>query len=185
MDNQLCPERPDPNRATVQHVRLFNRRGTGAGRLRKRLDADMRELSGLAERYAGAADDGSFDMLGFAIRAFELSPTDDVDHLVDRGIDGSEFFLRELRPNWRDLTREQRTEKIASFVRFANLLCRSESDEPPEDSAATERLAELRACVRTKIVMLAVAYDIEYDDSFGRRIARNPQGFGDYELSHA
>lgn len=164
---------------------LFTRRGNGGGaKLRKRLEHDMRDVGTVARGYAGATADGSFDLAAFAIRAFELAPTRDIDFLVSHGIDGGEFFMRELKPNWRGLTREQRAQKIASFVRFANLLARSEgaADAPTDDN---ERLAELRATVRTKIVLLASAYDAEYDDSYCRRIARNPQRFGDYELSQA
>ena len=156
---------------------MFTRRSGG---LRKRLESHMRHLRPLAERYAGEAADGSFDLAGFAVRAFELAPTDDIDYLVTHGIDGGEFFLTELKPNWRDLSREQRASKIASFVRFANLLAREESGQ-----TENEGLAVLRATARTKIVLLASAYDCEYDDSYCRRIARNPQRFGDYELTHA
>ena len=163
---------------------LFTRRGNGTGKLRKRLDSDMRALKGVADDYSGEAPDGSFDLAGFAVRAFELAPTNDIDYLVTHGIDGGDFFLTELKPNWHDMTREQRAAKIASFVRFANLLSRNEGQAEP-DSEESERLAELRACVRTKIALLASAYDCEYDDSYSRRIARNLQRFGDYELSHA
>jgi hypothetical protein len=167
-------------------VAFFTRRGNGAGKLRKRLDTDMRDLSLLAGHYAGEASDGSFDLAGFGVRAFELAPTRDIEYLVEHGIDGGEFFLRELNPNWRGMSREQRTAKIASFVRFANLLTRAEDDKGAStDDAELQRLAELRATVRTKIVLLASAYDAEYGDSYCRRIARNPQRFGDYELSHA
>jgi hypothetical protein len=142
----------------------------------------MRVAGELAERYAGAAGDGSFDLLGFSIRAFELGSTADIDFLIAHGVDGSDFFLRELKPNWRGLTREARATKIASFVRFSNLL---ESSDEPDDGASTERLAELRASVRTKIVLLATAYDASYGDHYCRRIARNPQRFGEYELPSA
>ena len=163
---------------------LFTRRTGEARKLRKRLDADMSELGDLGERYAGTAVDGSIDLLPFARRAFELAPTNDIELLVTRGCDGSEFFDRELKPNWGDLSREQRAAKIAAFVRFANLLDRSERDNPDTtDDMTRANLAELRATVRTKIVLLACAYDVEYDDSYCRRIARNPQRFGDYELT--
>ena len=168
---------------------FFTRRGNGARRLGKRLDSDMSKVAGLAEGYAGTAVDGSLDLLPFATSAFERAPTRDIEYLIAHGCDGSEFFLRELKPNWRDLTREQRAAKIASFVRFANLLDRSEDDarrngngsEP--DDPAEEHLAELRATVRTKVVLLASAYDAEYGDSYCRRIARDPRRFGDYELT--
>jgi hypothetical protein len=161
---------------------LFSRRANGSRRLRRQLDGDMRTCADLAERYAGAAGDGSFDVLGFSIRCFELGSTSDIDFMISRGVDGSEFFLRELKPNWRGLTREERAAKIASFVRFANLLDHSPGSE---DVAAAASLDELRSTVRTKIVLLAAAYDASYGDSYCRRIARNPQRFGEYELPSA
>ena len=165
---------------------VFMRRSSGGRKLRKRLESDMSKLGDLAERYAGTAVDGSLDLVPFTIRAFELAPTKDIEYLIAHGCDGSEFFLREVKPNWRGLTREQRAAKIASFVRFANLLDRSDEEtgkSAPANDAAAEHLAELRATVRTKIVLLASAYDVEYGDSYCRRIARNPQRFGDYELT--
>ena len=157
---------------------LFTR-GSGLG---KRLEGDRRQLGELSMEFAGKGDDESFDLHGFAVRAFELAPTDDITFLSDHGVDGDEFFARELLPCWRDLSREERTAKIASFVRFANLLDRS---DPDEGSAASAQLAELRASVRTKIVLLGSAYDCQYGDSYCRRITKNPRQFGDYELSRA
>src|SRR4051794_14703863 len=154
---------------------LFTRRSD----LGRRLESDRRQLGELSMEYAG---DGDFDLRSFAIRAFELAPTDDIEFLVSHGIDGGEFFDRELSPCWHELTREERTAKIASFVRFANLLDRS---HPDPGSPASQQLAELRASVRTKIVLLGNAYDCQYGDTYCRRIARNPQRFGDYELSRA
>ncbi len=159
-------------------MRLFTRRSE----LGRQLEADRRRLGDLATEYAGENDDGSFDLLDFAIRAFELAPTEDITFLADHGIDGREFFTRELSPCWADMSREQRAAKIASFVRFANLLDRS---DPEEGSSASMQLAELRASVRTKIVLLGSAYDCQYDDSYCRRIAKNPRQFGEYELSRA
>jgi hypothetical protein len=164
-------------------VSFFSRRTTGTRKLRKRLDGDMHAVRDLAERYGGADGDGSFDLLAFTIRAFELGSTDDVDHLISRGVDGSEFFLRELKPNWRGLTREERATRIASFVRFANLLDKS---EPNGDSdGPSDGVSELCAGVRTKIVLLASAYDVSYGDDYCRRIAKNPQRFGEYDMPGA
>ena len=161
---------------------FFSRRATGTRKLRKRLDRDMHGIEDLARRYAGADGDGSFDLLAFAIRAFELGATDDIEFLVSHGIDGSEFFLRELRPNWRGLTREERAARIASFVRFANLLDKSDASH---NGGTSDSVAELCAGVRTKIVLLASAYDQSYDDDYCRRIAKNPQRFGEYEMPGA
>jgi hypothetical protein len=144
----------------------------------------MHAIEHLAARYAGASGDGSFDLLAFAIRAFELGATDDIEFLVSHGIDGSEFFLRELRPNWHELTREERAARIASFVRFANLLDKSEAGANT-NGGTSDSIAELCAGVRTKIVLLASAYDQSYGDDYCRRIAKNPQGFGEYELPQA
>jgi hypothetical protein len=155
---------------------LFSRQ-SGLG---KRLEGDRRQLGELSLQFGGHAE--GFDLNGFAARAFELAPTDDIAFLVERGIDGDEFFGRELKPCWSDLTREERSAKIASFVKFANLLDRS---HPDVGSSASEHLAELRASVRTKIVLLASAYDCQYGDSYCRRITKNPRQFGDYELSRA
>ena len=157
---------------------FFSRRSE----LGKRFEADRRHLADLAADYSGEADGGGFALLGLSVRAFELAPTDDIAWLDEHGIDGREFYNRELSPCWRDLTREQRSVKIAAFVRFANLLDRS---EPEPDSPASEHLAELRASVRTKIVLLGSAYDCQYGDSYCRRIAKDPAQFGEYELSHA
>jgi hypothetical protein len=143
----------------------------------------MSSVRELAEPYAGADGDGSFDLLAFTIRAFELGATEDVDFLISHGIDGSEFFQRELKPNWRDLTREERAARIASFVRFANLLDKSEANE--NNGGPSDGVSELCAGVRTKIVLLASAYDISYGDDYCRRIAKNPQRFGEYDMPGA
>jgi hypothetical protein len=154
---------------------FFSRRGNGGGRmLRGSLDGDMRAIDRLANDHAGAAPDGSFDLHGYVLGAFDRAPTRDIRYLADRGWDGQEFHVRELAPNWRGLTREQRAAKIATFVRFANLL---------DNSAGDDDVAELRATVRTKIVLLACAYDTQYEDSYRRRIARNPARFGEFELA--
>ena len=157
---------------------LFSRQ-SGLG---KRLEGDRRRLAELSAQFREEGEDGSFDLHGFAVRAFALAPTDDISFLVEHGIDGDEFFGRELYPCWRELSREERSAKIASFVKFANLLDRS---HPDEGTSASQHLAELRASVRTKIVLLASAYDCEYGDSYCRRITKDPRQFGDYELSRA
>jgi hypothetical protein len=156
---------------------LFSRRGNGAGRsLRRALDADMRALDSLADDYATAAADGTFDMEDFALHAFEQAPTRDIAYLTELGIDGQEFHGRELSPNWDGLTREQRAWKIAAFVRFANMLAHSQPD------GGVEQLAELAATVRTKIAMLTCAYGTQYTDMYRQRVARDPEGFGELDM---
>jgi hypothetical protein len=157
---------------------LFSRKGSGAGRsLRRALDADMRALDPLANDHATAAADGTFDMEDFARCAFAAAPTRDIAFLTELGVAGRDFYERELAPNWRAQTREQRAWKIASFVRFANMLAHSQ----PE--GGVEQLAELAATVRTKIAMLTCAYDTQYADMYRQRVARDPEGFGEFELN--
>jgi hypothetical protein len=136
----------------------------------------MRALDEYAAEYATATGDGTFDMEPFARRAFELTPTRDISYLAGLGVSGHGFYERELAPNWRDLTREQRAWKIASFVRFANMLAHS------QPNGAAEQLRELAATVRTKIVMLTCAYDTQYADMYRQRVARDPEGFGELEM---
>jgi hypothetical protein len=62
-------------------------------------------------------------------------------------------------------------------VRFANMLGHSH----PE--GGVEQLAELAATVRTKIAMLTCAYDTQYSDMYRQRVARDPEGFGEFDLS--
>ena len=156
---------------------LFSRRGNGTGRsLRRALDADMRAFDSLANDHATAAADGTFDMQDFAVRVFAEAPTRDVAFLTELGVTGADFYGRELAPNWGGQTREQRAWKIASFVRFANMLSHSQ----PE--GGVEQLAELAATVRTKIAMLTCAYDTQYADMYRQRVARDPEGFGELEV---
>src|SRR4051812_28755704 len=119
---------------------FFTRRG---GKLRRSLDGDMRALDRLANDHLG---DGMFDMDAYARQAFDEAPTRDISYLVGHGCTGRDFHARELAPNWTGLTREQRASKIASFVRFANLL-----EHAPDGGT------ELHATVRTKIALLACA----------------------------
>jgi hypothetical protein len=160
-------------------VAFFTRRGGNGNRaLRKSLDGDMHELERLASLYTGMAADGTFDLLAYSVKAFETAPTRDLAYLIGHGCDGHEFHARELAPNWSNLSREQRASKIATFVKFANLLAKS----PDADD---EAITELGATVRSKVVLLATAYDETYADDYCRQIARNPGSFGDYELPNA
>lgn len=59
--------------------------------LGKRLEADRRRLGALFTGYAGEGGD-SFDLHAFAVRAFELAPTDDIAYRVDHGCDGDESW---------------------------------------------------------------------------------------------
>ena len=95
--------------------------------------------------------------------------------------------MRMRAPRSRSLVeprREARLFRLAAVLVILFLLDDAFA-HPEAGTSASEHLGELRASVRTKIVLLASAYDCQYGDSYCRRIAKNPQRFGDYELSRA
>ena len=151
----------------------FRRRGEHASNgLRPLLQRDTlavtQELDRAARLYGG--DDGAFDLEVATRELFEGTPTTDVAALRGSGMDCDEFYERELRPNWEGLSKQERAAKIQSFARFANVL--GESDA-----------AGMGAIVRTKLLVLAWAYDRAYAEDLSRQIARKPQRFGKLELA--
>ena len=146
--------------------------------LKKRRGGQERERQGDAAAVAdvldGAAQDYSSDPADFdlAIGAAELlerAPTDDLRALVRGGIDEDELYERELRPNWEGLSKGERGEKVVAFARFANALAGD--------------LGPVGPLVRTKLLVLAWAYDRTYSESLLPRIASEPDHFGRLELS--
>ena len=95
------------------------------------------------------------------MRAFELAPTDDIAFLVEHGIDGDEFFQRELTPCWRDLTREERhrEDRVVRAVREP-----ARPLGPEQDNDGEQQLAELRPRCARRSCCSASAYDYQYGD---------------------
>jgi hypothetical protein len=120
---------------------------------------------------AYGSDPRDFDLAIVSGDLLENAPTADLRALVSDGIDEDELFERELRPNWEGLTKGQRANKVVAFARFANSL----GDEH----------ASIAALVRTKLLVLAWAYDRTYGEGFLPRICRKPERFGRLELSAA
>src|SRR3954449_12688505 len=138
---------------------------------RRALTGDAAAVARVLERAALAygSDPGDFDLAIVSADLLERSPTADVRALVYDGITEDDLYERELRPNWEGLTKGQRANKVVAFARFANAL----SDEH----------AHIAALVRTKLLVLAWAYDRTYGDGFLPRICRKPERFGRIELS--
>jgi hypothetical protein len=132
---------------------------------------DAGAVAAVLERAALAygSDPGDFDLAIVAAELLERAPTADLRALVDDGIDEDGLYERELRPNWEGLSKGQRANKVVAFARFANAL----ADEP----------VAIAPLVRTKLLVLAWAYDRTYGESFLPRIAREPEHFGRLELS--
>jgi hypothetical protein len=118
---------------------------------------------------AYGSDPQDFDLAIVSAELLERAPTTDVRALVQDGMGEDDLYERELRPNWEGLTKGQRANKVVAFARFANSL----SDEH----------AGVASLVRTKLLVLAWAYDRTYGEGFLPRICRKPERFGRLELS--
>jgi hypothetical protein len=121
--------------------------------------------------YNGGAD---LDLRRPVLSLFERCPTPDLRELRAEGNSGESFYRQEIAPNWDELDRGERSAKIEAFARFANVIARAEGD----DAAAG-----MGPVVRTKVVVLAWAFDSLYRDDYLKRIVNDPDRFGDIEVS--
>jgi hypothetical protein len=143
----------------------------------RRRDDPLRELLAAdAGAVAGAADhlhtNGSSepDLARLVSELFSSSATTDIEALRRAGVDGDSFYDREVSPNWDDHSQGERWAKVTSFMRLANVL-------------GTDDAAGLGPLVRTKVVVLAWAYDRTYGEKLLNEIRRRPGRFGTLELS--
>jgi hypothetical protein len=146
--------------------RFKRRRSSGERALRGDAGAVARVLERAALAYG--SDPRDFDLAIVATELIERAPTADVRAMLHDGIGEEDLYERELRPNWEGLTKGQRASKVVAFARFANAL--------GEDATGIAPL------VRTKLLVLAWAYDRTYGEGFLPRIAREPEHFGRLEL---
>jgi hypothetical protein len=144
------------------------RRGHVSGALNGDVGAVSAALDRATELYG--SDPRDFDLAVAIGDLLEQGPTADVRALAASGIDEEEFYERELRPNWEGLSKGERSGKVLTFARFANALGR-------------EDVAGLGAVVRTKLLVLAWAYDRTYAEDLLPRLAAEPERFGRLELS--
>jgi hypothetical protein len=147
--------------------RFKRRRTSGQRPLRGDAGAVARVLERAALAYG--SDPRDFDLAIVATELLERAPTADVRAILHDGIDDDGLYERELRPNWEGLTKGQRANKVVAFARFANALAEERTGIAP--------------LVRTKLLVLAWAYDRTYGEGFLPRIAREPEHFGRLELS--
>src|SRR3954466_329895 len=135
------------------------------------LTGDAAAVARTLERAALAygSDPRDFDLAIVSAELRDRAPPAAARALVDGGISEDDLYERELRPNWEGLSKGQRANKVVAFARFANAI--------GDDHAAIGPL------VRTKLLVLAWAYDRTYDASFLPKIDREPEHFGRIELS--
>jgi hypothetical protein len=151
----------------------FRRRSRDDRRLgvkEKDANAVERVLDEARALYNGGPD---FDMRRVVLQLFERCPTPDLRELRAEGISGESFYRQEIAPNWDELDRGERAAKIEAFARFANVIARAEGD----DAAAG-----MGPVVRTKVVVLAWAFDSLYRDDYLERIVNDPVPFGEIEV---
>jgi hypothetical protein len=134
-------------------------------------DGNAKAVADVLDRAARdfSSHPADFDLAIGAAELLERAPTPDLRALVSEGVDEDELYDRELRPNWEGLSKGERAEKVVAFARFANAL--------GDDAGPIGPL------VRTKLLVLAWAYDRTYSESLLARIAREPEHFGRLELS--
>lgn len=140
----------------------FRRNGSLSGLLgseAKKIDKVLRRAAN------GSVSEESFELEPLVEQLFEREPTPDIEALKARDVDAATFFNEELRPNWDGLGRGERSAKISAFMRLAN-------------TVGTDDPAGLGAVVRTKVLVLAWAYDHLYGQDLTRQLARTPQSFG-------
>jgi hypothetical protein len=144
------------------------------GRSRNGLDGDAAVVSAALEQATElySSDSRDFDLAVATGDLLDRAPTADVRALVESGLGEEEFYERELRPNWEGLSKDERNAKVESFARFANAL----GDDDPSGMAAV---------IRTKLLILAWAYDRTYGEGLLPRVATEPERFGRLELSHS
>lgn len=127
-------------------------------------------LARALDRHSGEAfaDPEALDLRAVVETVFDAPPTADVRALTARGTTAADFYDDELRPNWEGRSRGERSAKIRSFVRLANAL-------------GGEDAGGIGAVVRTKVALLAWAYDRVYSQRLLRQIVETPQRFGSLE----
>jgi hypothetical protein len=153
----------------------FRRRDRTGRRLGvKQTDATAVEhvLDEAGTLYNGRPDNVPLHRL--VLELFERAPTADIKELRTEGMSGEAFYRQEIAPNWDDLPRGERSAKIEAFARFASAIARDDG----EDAA----VAAMGPVVRTKVIVLAWAFDSLYRDDYLERIVREPDRFGELEV---
>jgi hypothetical protein len=100
---------------------------------------------------------GEFQLRGLCLDVFASAPTTDLRFLKDKGVEGDDFYRRELAPNWEGLSQEERGRKIDQFIELSHMLGQADQDGHPPDA-----FLEIVATVHTKVLLLAWAHDRTY-----------------------
>lgn len=124
------------------------------------------ELEETRELYRTSA--GEFLLEALTRDVFATASTTDVQWLKERGVDGDEFYRRELAPSWEGLDREARAARIERFLDLSNQL----GGVSGNGAEPTPEVRDLIATIHVKVLLLAWAFDRSH--GFVDRIFNGP-----------
>ena len=110
---------------------------------------------------------GEFQLRGLCHDVFASAPTTDLRYLKEQGVEGEDFYRRELAPNWEGLSKEERGHKIDQFIELSHMLGQADQGSHPPDT-----FLAIVATVHTKVLLLAWAHDRTY--SYMDRLFNGP-----------
>jgi hypothetical protein len=110
---------------------------------------------------------GEFQLRGLCLDVFASASTTDIRFLKSVGMEGEEFYRRELAPSWEGLERDERARKIDQFIELSHMLGQAEPGDSP-----SEQFLQIVATVHVKVLLLAWAYDRSY--SYMDRLFNGP-----------
>ena len=151
-------------------MRLFKSRGDQRRWSRRLIDEETRDfvehvLDETSEMFRTAS--GEFQLRGLCIDVFGTKATADIRWLKERGVDGDDFYRRELAPSWEGLDHRERAEKIDQFIELSHMLGGLEPEGRPPAA-----FMDLASSVHLKVLLLAWAYDRTY--SYMDRLFNGP-----------
>lgn len=151
-------------------MRIFRSRGDKRRWSRRLIDDETRDfvehvLEETSEVFRTAS--GEFQLRSLCLDVFAGAQTTDLRWLRSRGITGEDFYRRELAPNWEGLPRDERAEKIDSFIDLSHML-----GEVEPEGHAPDAFVDLVSAVHTKVLLLSWAYDRSY--SYMDRLFNGP-----------
>ena len=112
--------------------------------------ASMRAtLTGLHAETGGGAEPDVRALTRELLEEEVEAPTADVRWLISQDVDPDGFYAKEIAPNWEGLDELARSDKLDGFIDLAQTIDAS-PDALPREMAAT---------VRTKVLVLAWAFD--------------------------
>jgi hypothetical protein len=109
-------------------------------------------LTGLHAERGGRGEPDLRSIAGDLLEGEVEAPTADVRWLISEEVDPGEFYAKEVAPNWEGRDELARADRLDGFIELAQTI-EASPDALPREMAAT---------VRTKVLILAWAFDEVY-----------------------